>query len=246
MPQKYISHWPNFQNILGALNILVRCALGQDWSYFMDELGDPDIPGCQDNQSYQDIQQNGILGCGTFIAYPYFITYVVTVTLILMNLFLAVVVGGYHESKKENEAVISPVQMDEFLDKWAEYDPQGTGFLTPEEFAFLIHDLPQPLGLKDNASVKYEYDLTAKKERGYLISENKKICLKRVQLFRDMRRYNIPVYSNRIHFSDACRSISFNAVIKAYKSGVRAQKPENELDFKMDDKIEEALREKLK
>jgi len=82
------------------------------------------------------------------------------VTLILINLFLAIVVGGYIESKKENEAVIPPGQMDEFLDKWAEYDPQGTGFVTPNEYAFLIHDLPQPLGLKDNASVRYEYDLS--------------------------------------------------------------------------------------
>ena len=106
------------------------------------------------------MQANGILGCGTRLAYPYFISYVCIVTLILTNLFLAVVVGGYMESKKENEAVISPAQIDEFLDKWAEYDPQGTGLISPEQFAFLIHDLPQPLGLKDNASVRYEYDLT--------------------------------------------------------------------------------------
>ena len=105
-----------------------------------------------------------MLGCGTWLAYPYFISYVYIVTLILVNLFLAIVVGGYIESKKENEAVITPGQMDEFLDKWAEYDPQGTGFVTPNEYAFLIHDLPQPLGLKDNASVRYEYDLSCIKK----------------------------------------------------------------------------------
>jgi len=118
------------------------------------------------------MQANGILGCGTRLAYPYFISYVCIVTLILTNLFLAVVVGGYMESKKENEAVISPAQIDEFLDKWAEYDPQGTGLISPEQFAFLIHDLPQPLGLKDNASVRYEYDLTGNSFRISLILKN--------------------------------------------------------------------------
>lgn len=78
--------------------------------------------------------------------------------MILINLFLAVVVGGYIDSKKENEAIISPSQMDELLEKWAEYDPHGTGLLTPEQFAFLVHDLSPPLGLKDD-NLKYEYDV---------------------------------------------------------------------------------------
>lgn len=48
------------------------------------------------------------------------------------------------------------------FDKWAEYDPKGTGILSPEKFAFFIHDIPPPIGLKDNNSVKYEGDLSSK------------------------------------------------------------------------------------
>jgi hypothetical protein len=55
-----------------------------------------------------------------------------------MNLFIAVVVEGYLESLKEIEACISPSQIQQFLNKWAEYDKLGTGFLTPENFTFLI------------------------------------------------------------------------------------------------------------
>ena len=147
--------------------------------------------------------------------------------MILINLFLAVVVGGYIDSKKENEALISPAQMDEFLEKWAEYDPQGTGLLSPEDFAFLIHDLPPPLGLKDD-NIRYEYDITGnlvfistkisgKKKRGYLVSDNNKVILKKTQLFKDMKLYNIPVYMSKVHFSDACIIISHNAVAREYK-----------------------------
>lgn len=106
------------------------------------------------------MQRDGIIGCGTFVAYPYFLSYIIMVTLILISLFLAIVVGGYVQSKKENEAIISPAQMEEFLEKWAEYDPTGSGLITPEQYAFFIHDMPHPFGLKDSGSVKYEYDLT--------------------------------------------------------------------------------------
>ena len=63
----------------------------------------------QDDQDYDDRKENGILGCGSPIAYIYFLTYIILVTLILINLFLAAVIGGYIESKKENEAVINPL-----------------------------------------------------------------------------------------------------------------------------------------
>lgn len=157
------------------------------------------------------------MGCGTSIAYPYFLSYLILISNIVIYLFLAVVIGGYAESKKENEAVITPNQMEEFLDKWSEYDPQGTGFLTPEQFAFLIHDLPPPLGLKDENSVKYEYDILNKQHKGYLVSDNKKIVIKKKQLYSDMLMFNVPVYFNKIHFSDVCKVISYNAVIRVYK-----------------------------
>ena len=45
--------------------------------------------------------------------------------------------------------------MDLFLNKWAEYDPDGTGFITPDEYLFLINDLYKPLGRKDDQDVIY-------------------------------------------------------------------------------------------
>ena len=64
----------------------------------------------------------------------------------MINLLLAVVVEGYTECRKENDAVITPSQMDDFLNKWSEYDPHGTGLVSPENFAFIIFDLVPPLG----------------------------------------------------------------------------------------------------
>lgn len=137
--------------------------------------------------------------------------------MIFINLFLAIVIGGYIDSRKENEAIINSKQIEELLDKWAEYDPQGTGILSAENYVFLIHDLPPPLGLKDENSVKYEYDIVSKQNKGYLISENKKIVLRKTQLLRDLKFYNIPVYLTKVHFSDVCKILSRNAVVKEHK-----------------------------
>ncbi len=47
--QSYINERSHFGSLLPALNILVRCALGQDWPYFMAELANKNIPGCRVN-----------------------------------------------------------------------------------------------------------------------------------------------------------------------------------------------------
>ncbi len=87
----------------------------------------------------------------------------IIIPMMAMNLFLAVVVEGYFESLRENEAIINPQQMDSFLEKWSEYDPGGEGYLTPEQFAFLLHELHPPVGVKDD-NVKFEYDLNCNKK----------------------------------------------------------------------------------
>ena len=101
----------------------------------MLDLSNTDIAGCRSGQTFEDYATEGVIGCGSVVAYPYFISYVVIVMLIVLNLLLAVVVEGFAESKKENDAVINPAQIDEFLDKWSEYDPQGTGLIKPDEFS---------------------------------------------------------------------------------------------------------------
>ena len=40
--------------------------------------------------------------------------------------------------------------MNELIDNWSEYEPEGTGFMTPEFLAFLLHEMAVPLGVKDD------------------------------------------------------------------------------------------------
>ena len=65
------------------------------------------------------------------------------------SLFLAMVIESYSESITENSAVINPYQIDDYLLKWSDYDPQGSGWVSVNDFAFLMFELNSPLGFKD-------------------------------------------------------------------------------------------------
>jgi hypothetical protein len=44
--------------------------------------------------------------CGTFLAYPYFISFTVLVTMLIMNLSIAAVIEGLETAKKENMGIV--------------------------------------------------------------------------------------------------------------------------------------------
>ena len=86
-------------------------------------------------------------GCGTVLAFPFFISFVVVIAMMIMNLFVAVVLGGFSESMQEHDASVTPTDFDEFLEKWAEYDPEGKGWISVNDFAFLLNEIHKPLGM---------------------------------------------------------------------------------------------------
>ena len=92
---------------------------------------------CIADQPYDSIQTDGMLGCGSPIAYIYFISFMLLISMMMMNLFVAVVIEGYAESvgcllsptqTKENSGPVTSEDYDELLKLWAEYDPKATGW----------------------------------------------------------------------------------------------------------------------
>ena len=144
-------------------------AFGMNWPEYLVDLSNQNIPDCyvisvnlnyflQSSQTYADFESEGIDECGNpGNSYPFILSYIVFIGNIIIYLYLAVVIGGYVKTKKEDGAIISPSEVDDFFTKWAEYDKQGTGFITPDQFAFLINDLPPPLGLKDDTNPKFQF-----------------------------------------------------------------------------------------
>ena len=79
-------------------------ATGEAWNELMyDSVSqNTSIFECQGSVSYDDIQANGGQpnGCGSFFAYPFYLSFQLVVTFIFLNLFIAIILEGFEESKE--------------------------------------------------------------------------------------------------------------------------------------------------
>ena len=152
----------NFRNILNSLVLLLRCMTGEDWNGIMHDLANYDMYNGQEwieNQTYDDMQQDGIRGWGTWIAYPYFITFFILNAIIILDLSIGVFINALSEARKDNESVFSREKLEKFLKIWSDYDPDSTSWITPEQLLFVIFELPAPLGWsKITPRIKSEVD----------------------------------------------------------------------------------------
>jgi len=77
---------------------MFRAVTGEDFADLMADLGRQQTISfrCLQNQSYEDIQRDGILGCGSKLSYIFFPVFQLFMTFVLLNLFIAVILQGYH------------------------------------------------------------------------------------------------------------------------------------------------------
>jgi voltage-dependent calcium channel L type alpha-1D len=125
MLQDNLNDKNNFQDFWRALIILMSFSTGEDWNSFMFELAasDASVDGqhCSDDAfSYDVFVANGKVTnkCGAPIAYLYFFTFTVLVSILIMNLSVAAVIEGLDTAKKENMGVVTSEEIDEMLDMW--------------------------------------------------------------------------------------------------------------------------------
>ncbi|CAD8074658.1 unnamed protein product [Paramecium sonneborni] len=136
-PQKYIDDFDvHFRKFTTAMFSLVRVASSELWwELLVDALHiqSPDF-ACIEIETYEDFQKYGYNGCGTKLAYVYFITFHLIFSLVLLNLFIASILGAYEEHAKQEQNAISKYQLNDVLSYWVDYDPYGTGFLNYKQF----------------------------------------------------------------------------------------------------------------
>lgn len=148
--------YTDFSDFPNALLTLILCSTGQKWSFYMFEYA-ISKKDCIPYPNYADIEKYGNKGCGTKWAYPYFISFVLLVPMMIINLFVAIVIEGYVISESEHESIINQKHIEELINKWSEYDPKGTGFISYENMTLLLYDLYPPIGLKD-MNLNFDFD----------------------------------------------------------------------------------------
>jgi len=66
--------------------------------------------------------------------------------MIFVNIFVAFVLEGFSRSNKENHNLVNNDDYAKLIQMWQDYDPKATGWIDPQDIAFLVYELPAPLG----------------------------------------------------------------------------------------------------
>ena len=93
------------------------------------------------------MDRDGINGCGTNIAYAYFTTFMILISMVAMNLSVAAVIDGLSEARKDKDSSVNKENLNKFYELWEDYDPNATGFLSIEKLICLLYELEKPLGI---------------------------------------------------------------------------------------------------
>jgi len=160
----------------------------------------------------------------------------VIVPLTFLNLFIAFVLEKYSMQLLENSFPVTPDEYDWLLTKWADYDPTASGWILLKNVAFLIYELPAPMGRKfdykelldktiedehQKTSIKnYEQSRSQEIQKKFVVHIEKDMILPQITVMQLYKELKLPVYhingKYMCHFKDV--------VIKLSKMGLRNKK----------------------
>ena len=64
-------------------------------------------------------------GCGSYVAYPFFISFFVVCAFLVLNLFVAVIMDNFDYLTRDS-SILGSHHLGEFITAWADFDPSGT------------------------------------------------------------------------------------------------------------------------
>jgi hypothetical protein len=128
----------NLRNVPKALILLFRTSVGEGWNQIMEDFATMLPPYCRIGASFRDGD------CGsTEWARFLFVAWNILSIYIFINLFVAIIYESsafaYQRSKGLNE--VSREEIRCFKQAWAEFDPDGSGYISTKAFPRLLGEL---------------------------------------------------------------------------------------------------------
>ncbi|RMZ68925.1 calcium channel subunit cch1 [Pyrenophora seminiperda CCB06] len=128
----------NFRTVPKALIFLFTMSGGEGWNQFMEDFANVDKPYCTKGDRYFNSD------CGSpEWARALFITWNILSMYIFVNLFVSLIYESfsYVYQRSSGLSVISREEIRRFKQAWAEFDPNGTGYISRDVFPRLLGEL---------------------------------------------------------------------------------------------------------
>lgn len=125
----------NFRDVPRALILLFRTSCGEGWNELMEDFATMEPPFCTSNDDYFEDD------CGSAgWARSLFISWNIISMYIFVSLFVSLIFESfsYVYQRSSGLYVISREEVRRFKQAWAMFDPNGTGFISKEQFPRLL------------------------------------------------------------------------------------------------------------
>ena len=128
----------NVRTVPKALILLFRTSVGEGWNQVMEDYAEVVSPYCTVGKKYFESD------CGSpEWARALFISWNILSMYIFVNLFISLIYESfsYVYQKSSGLSIISREEIRRFKQAWAEFDPNGTGYISKEVFPRLLGEL---------------------------------------------------------------------------------------------------------
>lgn len=125
----------NCRNVPKALVLLFRTSVGEGWNQIMEDFAKAAPPNCVQSSNYLDSDCGSPTGARVL-----FVSWNILSMYIFVNLFVSLIYESfsYVYQRSTGLSVVSREEIRRFKQAWAEFDPEGTGFISKEAFPRLL------------------------------------------------------------------------------------------------------------
>ncbi len=111
---------------------MITILTGDEWDLILRDMSTPFsiINQCITDYSVEDYLATGeIKGCGTRTAVVFVFSFTLLVTLVFLNLFVAIVLDNFEDINKKDNDLLNEKNMKRLKRCWSEFDREGTCFI---------------------------------------------------------------------------------------------------------------------
>ncbi|SMR42929.1 unnamed protein product [Zymoseptoria tritici ST99CH_1E4] len=128
----------NFRTVPKALVLLFRMSVGEQWNQIMMDYASIEPPYCTLSDNYY----SGDCGSKQW-AYALFVSWNIISMYIFVNLFISLIYESfsYVYQRSSGLSIISREEIRRFKQAWAEHDPNGTGYISKDDFPRFLGEL---------------------------------------------------------------------------------------------------------
>ena len=145
----------NFETFISSCLLLFQCLTGDSWSGLMSDAMISEERGCDPHPA-----DGSPSDCGSWLALPFFISFLVIGTFVMLNLVVAVILENFTSLGNVNPDLVSTDDITDFKEAWAKYDPDANGQIPAKVLPELVLALAPPLGIsgtKEGTSASKAY-----------------------------------------------------------------------------------------